>query len=100
MTPQYRHIIHADLDAFYAAVEQLDNPELRGLPVLVGGRPEGRGVVATASYEARKFGVHSAMPMATAVSASVPTASSCGRASTATARCPARSWTSSATSPR
>ena len=62
-----RHIIHADLDAFYAAVEVLDNPELRGLPVLVGGRPEGRGVVATASYEARKFGVHSAMPMATAV---------------------------------
>ncbi len=67
MTPQIRHIIHADLDAFYAAVEVLDNPELRGLPVLVGGRPEGRGVVATASYEARKFGVHSAMPMATAV---------------------------------
>ena len=62
-----RHIIHADLDAFYAAVEQLDNPELRGQPVLVGGRPEGRGVVATASYEARRFGVHSAMPMATAV---------------------------------
>ena len=62
-----RHIIHADLDAFYAAVEQLDNPELQGKPVLVGGRPEGRGVVATASYEAREFGVHSAMPMATAV---------------------------------
>ncbi len=62
-----RHIIHADLDAFYAAVEQLDNPELRGQPVLVGGRPNGRGVVATASYEARRFGVHSAMPMATAV---------------------------------
>ena len=62
-----RHIIHADLDAFYAAVEQLDNPELRGKAVLVGGRPEGRGVVATASYEARRFGVHSAMPMATAV---------------------------------
>ena len=67
MLPPVRHIIHADLDAFYAAVEQLDNPELRGLPVLVGGRPEGRGVVATASYEARRFGVHSAMPMATAV---------------------------------
>ena len=62
-----RHIIHADLDAFYAAVEQLDNPELRGKAVMVGGRPEGRGVVATASYEARKFGVRSAMPMATAV---------------------------------
>ena len=62
-----RHIIHADLDAFYAAVEQQDNPELRGRPVLVGGRPDGRGVVATASYEARRFGVHSAMPMATAV---------------------------------
>ena len=62
-----RHIIHADLDAFYAAVEQLDNPELRGKPVLVGGSPQSRGVVATASYEARVFGVHSAMPMATAV---------------------------------
>ena len=62
-----RHIIHADLDAFYAAVEQLDNPELRGKAVMVGGSPEHRGVVATASYEAREFGVHSAMPMRSAV---------------------------------
>ncbi len=56
--------LHVDLDAFFASVEQLDNPELRGKPVIVGGKPEDRrSVVSTASYEARAFGVHSAMPV-------------------------------------
>jgi DNA polymerase-4 len=62
-----RYIVHVDMDAFFAAIEQLDRPELRGKPVLVGGDPHGRGVVSTASYEARPFGCHSAMPMAQAV---------------------------------
>jgi len=61
-------IIHCDLDAFFAAVEQRDRPELRGKPVIVGGDPRSRGVVSTCSYEARKFGVHSAMPLRTALS--------------------------------
>jgi DNA polymerase-4 len=67
MTDRPRAIVHLDLDAFFAAVEVLENPDLAGKPVLVGGRPEERGVVAAASYPARAFGVHSAMPMARAL---------------------------------
>jgi len=62
-----RKIIHIDMDCFYAAVETRENPSLKGLPVAVGGQPETRGVVAACNYEARAFGVHSAMPMSQAV---------------------------------
>lgn len=62
-----RVVIHLDLDAFFVAVERLDDPTLIGVPVIVGGRAESRGVVSSASYEARKFGVHSAMPTAQAL---------------------------------
>ncbi|MGB5425976.1 MAG: DNA polymerase IV [Gammaproteobacteria bacterium] len=62
----HRWIAHMDLDAFFASCEQLEHPEYRGLPVVVGARPGHRGVVAAASYEARRFGIHSAMPISEA----------------------------------
>ncbi len=64
---QLRKIIHIDMDAFFASVEQHDTPQYKGKPLIVGGSPKGRGVVASCSYEARKFGIHSAMPSSQAL---------------------------------
>ena len=67
MQTRVRSIIHIDLDAFFASVEEIENPALKGLPLIVGGDPDKRGVVSSCSYAARKYGVRSAMPTATAL---------------------------------
>ena len=67
MSDPLRKIIHIDMDAFFAAVEQRDNPKYQNKPIIVGGAPDSRGVVATCSYEARQYGIHSAMPSSRAL---------------------------------